>query len=72
MPKEWDWSKKAVRELECDVLFTDAEKEMLKNIFKLRDKTEVCAYIIEKLQEGDEETCKILQKLTGKLICKAK
>jgi len=72
MPKEWEWKDNVIRELECDVLFSDEEKEMLKNIFKLRDKTEVCAYLIEKLEQGDEKVCRVLEKLTNKIICKGK
>ena len=72
MPKEWEWKKDVLYELECNAVLTDREKEMLKDVFKLKDKEEVCAYIIQKLEAGDEETCKILEKLTNKIICKGK
>ena len=67
--KNWDWNWEKV---ECEYLLDPEEKEKIKEIFALDDNTDVCAFILEKLQSGDELTCRILEKLTDKLICKGK
>jgi len=74
MPKEknWDWKEDVWYELECNALLNEDEKEMLKDVFSLASKEEVCGYIIERLQRGDEKVCRVLEKLTNKLICRRK